>query len=238
MHILRFDSPAAWAECLASLWRDRLRTQPRLRLCLAAGHTPVPVYHAMARSVQAGWVSFRQAEVFALDEYGGLPAQDPGRCVNQLRRSLIELIDLPAERFQFLHPEAPDLQQECRRYDQAIEPGFDLAVLGVGLNGHVGMNEPGTPPHIKTHRVELHPVSVEAAQRYGPQAPGPSWGLTVGLKQLLEAREVWLLACGEAKAAIVHRIVKGRIGPEVPASLFRDHPNCGLFVDAEAGGAL
>lgn len=238
MHILQFDSPSAWAACLASLWRDRLRTQPALRLCLAAGSTPVPVYQAMARSVQAGWVSFRHAQVFALDEYGGLPAEDPGRCANQLRRALVEWIDLPPARFQVLQPEAADLPQECLRYDQAIEPGFDLAVLGVGLNGHVGMNEPGTPPTAKTHWVELHPVSVEAAKRYGPQAPGPTWGLTVGLKQLLEAREVWLLACGQAKAPIVHQIVKGRVTPEVPASLFRDHPNCALFVDAEAGSAL
>jgi glucosamine-6-phosphate isomerase len=238
MHILKFDSESAWVACLASLWRDRLRTQPSLRLCLAAGHTPVPVYRAVAQSVQAGWVSFRQAQVFALDEYGGLDCEDPGRCANQLRRSLIQAVDLPAERFHFLRPEAEDLQQECARYDQVIEPGFDLVVLGVGLNGHVGMNEPGTPPTAKTHWVQLQPSSIQAAQRYSPQPKAPTWGLTVGLKHLLDAREVWLLARGQTKAQIVQRIVKGPITPQVPASLFRDHPNCWLVVDAEAGSGL
>ena len=84
------DSEPAWAACVASLWRDRLQSNPRLRLCLPAGHTPVRVFAAMTKAVEEHRVTFRDAEVFALDEYGGLPPQDPGRCANQLRRYLVD----------------------------------------------------------------------------------------------------------------------------------------------------
>jgi glucosamine-6-phosphate deaminase len=238
MHILKFDSEPAWAACVASLWRDRLRANPRLRLCLPAGHTPVRVFAAMIRSVEAGLASFREVEVFLLDEYGGLPPQDPGRCVQQLRRYLVNHVDLPPERFHYLRPEADDLEDECFNFDTKIGAGFDLALLGVGRNGHLGMNEPGTPVSQGTHRVELHPGTIEAAKRYLTHGQAPTWGVTVGLKQLLGSQEVWLLACGEAKAEVVQRTVRGEITPEVPASLLRQHPNSFLFVDAQAGAAL
>ena len=238
MHLLKFDSESAWADCLASLWRDRLRTNPRLRLCLPAGHTPVGVFAALAKSVQHGEVTFREAEVFLLDEFGDLPANDAGRCVQQLRRTLLDQIDLPPERFHFIRTDAPDLELEWRHYDQGIGRGFDLTLLGLGLNGHLGMNEPGTPADSTTHRVELHDSTVAASRRYLTHAQTPTWGATVGLKHLLGSSEVWLLACGVNKAEIVRRTVVGEITTEVPASLLRQHPNSFLFVDAAAGAGL
>lgn len=236
MNIKKFDSEIAWANHIASRWRDRLRTNPRLRLCLPAGHTPACVFAAMAKYVAHGQVSFREAEVFTLDEFGGLPPGDPGLCVQQLRRCLINHIDLPPERFHFLHAGAENLKAECLRYDQAIGRGFDLTLLGVGLNGHLGMNEPGTPAAATTHCVVLHPTTVEASRRYLTHAQTPTWGVTVGLKHLLESKEVWLLACGASKAEIIHRTLKGEITPDVPASLLRPHPNSVLFMDAAAAG--
>ena len=238
MQLLQFDSEISWANHIAGRWRDRLRTNPRLRLCLPAGHTPMRIFAAMANYVKRGQASFREAEVFMLDEFGGLSPDDPGLCVQQLRRGLIDQIDLPPEQFHFLHPEAENIDHECLRYDQAIGEGFDLTLLGVGLNGHLGMNEPGTPADRTTHSVVLHPTTVEASRRYLTHAQAPTWGLTVGLKQLLESKEVWLLACGASKADIIQRTLKGDITPEVPASLLRPHPNSFLFVDAAAGANL
>jgi glucosamine-6-phosphate isomerase len=238
MKLLKCDSETAWANHIAGLWRDRLRANPRLRLCLPAGHTPARVFDAMAGYVAQGGVSFREAEVFTLDEFGGLPPDDPGLCVQQLRRGLVSRIDLPPERFHFLQTSVDNLEEECRRYDRAIGRGFDLTLLGVGLNGHLGMNEPGTPSGASTHRAELHPSTVEASRRYLDHPRTPTWGLTVGLKQLLASKEVWLLACGASKAEIVRRTLKGEITTAVPASLLRSHPNSILFVDAAAGGAI
>jgi 6-phosphogluconolactonase/glucosamine-6-phosphate isomerase/deaminase len=99
MHVLKFDSETAWVDAVASLWRDRLRLKPDLRMCLPSGHTPNPIFAAMIKSVAAGQVSFRDAEVFALDEYGGLHPSDPGKCVNMLRHYLLDHVDLPRTAF-------------------------------------------------------------------------------------------------------------------------------------------
>jgi glucosamine-6-phosphate deaminase len=238
MHLLRFDSEPGWAACVASLWRDRLQANPRLRLCLPAGHTPVRVFAAMVKAVEERRVSFRDAAVFALDEYGGLPSHDPGRCANQLRRYLVNHIDLPPDRFHFIRTEADDIEEECRHYDLVAGAGFDLTLLGLGLNGHLGLNEPGTAPNSTTHRVEMHYSTIQASKRYLAHEDAPTWGVGLGLKQLLGSREVWLLACGESKAEIVQRTVKGEITPDVPASLLRRHPNSFLFVDAAAATGL
>lgn len=238
MDVLKFDSESTWAHSTADHWCERLRANPSLRMCLPAGHTPVPVYAGMVNGVKSGLVSFAQAEVFTLDEFGQLALDDAGRCAQQLRRSLIDHIDLPPDRFHFLRTEAADLVEECRQYDVAIGRGFDLTLLGIGLNGHLGMNEPGTPVESTTHRAELHASTVAASRRYLTHTHAPTWGVTVGMKHLLESKEVWLLACGANKAEIVRRTLEGAITPEVPSSVLRQHPNCFLFVDAAAGAGL
>ena len=240
MNLLRFDSEPAWTEGVASLWRDRLRLNPRLRMCLPSGHTPNSIFAAMGRSVAAGEVSFREAELFALDDYGGLAADDPGRCRNMLQRYLLDHIDLPPKRFHFIDTAAQDLDRVCRDYTARIEDagGFDLTLLGIGLNGHLGLHEPGSALEATTRRVEMHESTVKASAGYLTHSNLPTWGIGVGLKHLLGSREVWLLANGSKKAEIVARAAKGEIGLDVPASLLRKHANSWLMVDASAGALL
>ena len=238
MNVLRFDSESAWTHAIASLWRDRLRLKRDLRICLPSGATPVEIYAEMARSASAGVVSFKRAAIFALDEFGGLAAGDPGRTSHTLRRQLIEAVDLPPSAFHVLDPDNTDVIAHCADYDAAIGNGFDLVLLGIGLNGHLGMNEPGSPIDSPTRRVALHASTVQSSARYFAHQNLPRWGLTVGLKALLGAKEVWLLAKGEAKAAIVRETLRGEIGPSNPASLLRRHPNAWLFLDKSAGALL
>ena len=237
MNLLRFDSESAWAGAICSLWRDRLRTNPDLKICLPTGTTPAGVYAEMSGSARAGLVSFGRASVFALDEFGGIAADDPGRTRHTLKRQVISATDLPLAAFHFLNPEHPDLAQHCRDYDAAIGDGFDLMLLGIGLNGHLGMNEPGSPVDSPTRRVELESSTIQASARYFEHKNLPHWGLTVGMKAILASKEVWLLANGAAKAGIVQRTLRGYISPANPASLLRRHPNCWLIVDELAGGS-
>ena len=137
--------------------------------------------------------------------------------------------------FHVLDPDNPNLIAHCADYDAAIGDGFDLVLLGIGLNGHLGMNEPGSPIDSPTRRVELHDSTVQSSARYFKHKNLPRWGLTVGLKALLGAKEVWLLAKGPAKAKIVEETLRGEIGPSIPASLLRRHPNAWLFLDKPAG---
>jgi glucosamine-6-phosphate deaminase len=238
MNVLRFDSGAAWAAAVATFWRDRLLTNPQLRICLPTGLTPVPVYAEMVRSVRAGQTSFSRASAFALDEYGELAPDDLGRKRQMLSHHLIDHVDLPTHAAHFLDPDLPDTELQCRRYDEAIGDGFDLVILGIGLNGHLGMNEPGSPADSRTRRVDLHASTIAASARYLSHRNLPRWGITVGLKPILASKEIWLLGTGASKAAIIHRTVTGEVGENVPASLLRRHPNCSVFVDADAGGLL
>jgi glucosamine-6-phosphate isomerase len=237
MHLLRFDSLPAWASSVSALWRDRLRMNPALTICLPTGLTPAAVYATMAENVRHDDVSFAGASIFALDEFGGLPADDPGLTANTLRRQLVSSIDLPPERFHYFDPNDADVDEQCRRYDRAIGR-FDLVLLGVGLNGHLGMNEPGSDPDSPTRRVELHDSTIQASARYFAHANLPRWGVTVGLGPILAAKEVWLLATGAGKADVVRRTVRDAVGPHLPSSLLRDHPNCSFFLDADAGALL
>lgn len=236
MNVLRFDSDSAWTHAISSLWRDRLRVKPDLKICLPSGTTPVDVYAEMSRSARDGLVSFKRATIFALDEFGGLAADDPGLTSHTLRRQLIEAIDLPRSGFRVLDPDNSDLIAHCADYDATIGDGFDLVLLGIGLNGHLGMNEPGSPIDSPTRRVDLHDSTVESSARYFAHPNLPRWGLTVGLKALLGAKEVWLLAKGAAKAQIVRETLQGEIGRSNPASLLRRHSNASLFLDDAAAG--
>jgi glucosamine-6-phosphate deaminase len=238
MNVLHFDSGASWLAGVVTSWRDRLRLNPTLRQCIASGNTPIPIYRQMVQSVRLGHVSFAQAVIFALDEFGGLAPDDPGRCKNMLWRDLVAQADLPQDNFNYLDPDVPDLAAECRRYDAAIGTGFDLVLLGIGPNGHLGMNEPGSAVDSPTRREDLHPSTVTASARYLTHQRLPEWGLTVGMAQLFASKEVWLVVTGQAKAEIVERILQGEISTDVPASLMRRHPNCSLFLDAAAGSSL
>ena len=239
MNLLIFDSEVSWVKGIVSLWRDRLRINPRLRMCLPSGHTPNPIFARMGKSVASGELSFRDAEIFALDEYGGLPADDEGRCANMLNRCLLKHIDLRRENFHPIDSVAADVQKVCKNYDRALdERPFDLTLLGIGLNGHLGMNEPGSAIDSTTRHVDLAPSTVSSSAKYLTHSNLPTWGIAVGLKHLLGSKEVWLLANGQNKAEIIYRASKGKVGPDVPASLLRNHPNSFFIVDAEAGAKL
>jgi glucosamine-6-phosphate deaminase len=238
MNLLHFDSQEKWESGTVSIWRDRLSTNPALRQCLASGHTPIPLFRRLADSVHKGQISFARTTIFALDEFGGLPLDDPGTCRNMLLRDLVNHIDLPERNFHFLDASAADLRAECEAFDRQIGEGLDLVVLGIGTNGHLGMNEPGSAPDSATRRTELHEGTVAASARYLAHERLPRWGLTVGMKQFFAAREVWLIATGHRKAEIVRRVAKGDITDQVPASLMRRHSNCWLLVDADAGSLL
>jgi len=239
IELRRFASTGAWAAAIVGLWCERLAHSPRLRMCLPAGHTPTEVYAGMARAVRARRASFRHAEIFLLDEYGALAIDDPGRCDNMLRRSFLDHVDLPAAQFYSLDTGATDIDGVCRGYDaQLARGGLDLTLLGIGLNGHLGMNEPGSDPSSTTRRVELHTSTIAASARYLKHGDMPTWGITVGLDPLLASTEIWLLASGKNKAEIVRRSLTGTVGTDVPATLLRDHPHCIVWLDDAAAALL
>ena len=220
-----------WATAVADLWADRLSGKPELTMCLPTGSTPKPVYRAIA-----GHADFSKAKVFLLDEFG-LEPRDPGRCDVMLEEMLFSRLDAqPA--FDRLDPQAPDLDAECERYSAAIaQDGIGLTMLGLGANGHLGFNEPGSEYDSTTRVVALANETIAGLGSYGTMST-TSWGMTMGLAEILSSDEVWLLVSGEHKAQILRRTLVGPVDTDVPASFLRMHSNVIVWVDEAAASQL
>lgn len=224
--------PAAeWADAVAAELTDRLHAQPRLRLCLPTGETPAPLYASLSQSTDADLWS--QATVVVLDDYVGLAPDDPASAGPRLRREVIDRVR-PAAFIEVDH--SGDLDVAVRRLDEAAQ-WLDLAIVGLGLNGHIGFNEPGSTADSPTRLVDLESRSRAAAEGYGA-AGSPERGITIGLGRLLEAGELWLLVTGARKAEVLRAALEGPETPEVPASYLRRHPNGRVFADEAAASLL
>ena len=220
-----------WADAVAAELTDRLRAEPRLRLCLPTGETPTPLYAALTARADASLWS--QATVVLLDDYVGLSADDPAAGGPRLRREIVDHV-APAAFIDI--DQSGDLEAAVRSHDEAAR-GLDLAIVGLGLNGHIGFNEPGSTADSPPRVVDLHARSREAAAGYGATG-APELGITIGLARLLEASELWLLVTGVRKADILRAAVEGPETPEVPASYLRRHPNCRVLADEPAASLL
>lgn len=224
---------ADWADHVADALIARLRARPTLKLCLPSGLTPVPVYRRLVDAVRAGRVSFRDAEVVLLDEFGGVSPDDPGRCDRMLERDLLADVDLPPARFHRFDL-AGDIEAACAAHERAVGDGCDLTLLGLGTNGHIGMNEPGSAIDSLTRRVELASGTIAASQRYFAHDRLPTWGVTMGIGTLRRSSEIWLLATGHAKAAVVRDTLTAPVSPLLPSTLLRDHAASMLVIDEAA----
>ncbi len=218
-----------WGAAVGARLAERVAAEPGLRLCLPTGNTPVTAYRAFAEL--GGRLD--QTEVFLLDEFG-LPGGHPARCDEMLQRSLLELVATAPAALHAIDVAADDVSAACARYDDVVaDGGLDLTLLGLGANGHLGLNEPGSEPASPTRIVELHTATVRKAAVYGEGA-APQWGVTLGMGPLLASRQIWLLVTGTAKAKILHRALTGPVGPEVPASYLQNHPNTIVLADQAA----
>lgn len=234
MNLHRFDTAeaanAAATELLAHwLIHDRIRT-----LMVAAGNTPLELY----RRIAARRLKLGPLDVFALDEYVGVPVDEPRNCANLLRRSVAEAWNLPPERFHTISSDPAQALSSVRAQEQriAIAGGLDAIVLGLGQNGHLGFNEPGSDPESTGRVLDLESISIEANRTWFGGAHAPAQGVTVGMRTILAARRVIILAYGSHKTAAVAAMTQGPVHPTCPASFLQRHPEVHAFVDVAAAG--
>jgi len=221
-----------WANEVAQHLVDRLEIHPTARICLPTGQTPRPMYAACAPSLDVA-----KATIFLLDEFG-LPASSPGRCDSMLQRDLLGKLERPPRKYHRLHVDADLPDAECARFDTLVEDGgLDLTLLGIGGNGHLGLNEPGTEADSPTRTVDLAPSTVKSVRGYDAEAHAVG-GMTLGLRRILESNEIWLLVTGSRKAIILEQMLTGPVGPDLPASFLRNHPNTIIYADRSAASLL
>lgn len=222
---------------------ELLARTPESVLGLATGTSPIGVYRELARLVAARKLSFARASSFNLDEYLELEADHPQSFRRWMREHLFERIDLPSERARFPASNTPGEPHDaaCARFEASLRAagGIDLQLLGIGRNGHIGFNEPGSARATRTREVELHPWTREdAAAAFGGLEHVPARALSMGVATILDARAIRVLAFGERKAEIVRKALEGPIGPECPASFLRGHRDVRVHLDLASAGLL
>jgi len=236
-------APTAEAACAhaAELVAALLAARRGAVLALPVGATPRLVYAELRARHRTGELSFAHATAFNLDEYVGVTRDDPRSFHHTLRDQLYDHIDLAAARTHAPDGAAADLDAAAAGYEQAIAGagGLDLALLGIGGNGHIAFNEPGSPFTSRTRVVALAPETrAGAAASFGGAHVVPTHALTMGIATILAARRCVLLAHGAGKAAIVARALEDTIGPDVPASAVRLHADATVILDAAAASRL
>jgi glucosamine-6-phosphate deaminase len=240
--ILVFRTAHRMAAAVAERVARALAGDPALVVGLPTGRTPVEAYAQLRRLHAAGHADFGRATTFNLDEFVGLDATHPGSFRAFLERHLLSGINLPRDRAHFLDGAAPDLEAECARYEAAIAAagGIGLQLLGIGLNGHIGFNEPAAVLSARTHRVRLaESTRRENAALFGGDVTRvPREALSMGVGAILQASTILLMASGARKARCIERAVNGPVTTRLPASLLQLHRDVEIYVDVAAAVEL
>jgi glucosamine-6-phosphate deaminase len=235
-----FDSANALARALARDVARRLIGNPRLVLGLPTGRTPIPFYRELVRLYCTKRVDFGRASTFNLDEFFGLEPHDARSYRAFMQRHLFDHVNIAARRIHFLNGATTDVRRECGRYERAIARagGIDLQILGLGVNGHIGFNEPGRALIARTHCTRLKPPTRRAnAALFGNRVSAvPREALSMGMATILQARRLVLIATGASKARCVQRMIEGAVTPRLPASFLQLHANAEVWVDRAAAG--
>ncbi|SNZ05090.1 glucosamine-6-phosphate deaminase [Terribacillus aidingensis] len=219
----------------------KLSHKPEAVLGLATGSTPVGLYEALVAAYKEKRFSLAKATTFNLDEYVGIHPSDENSYAYYMNQHLFSQVDLPETAAHLPNGETANLEAACTKYEQQIASagGIDLQVIGIGLNGHIGFNEPYTPFEQRTHVVELDKTTREANARFFPNLEAvPTHAITMGIQNIMESKEVLLLVAGEQKAAVLERLVYGDVTEAFPASILKEHPNVTIIADQGALSGL
>ncbi len=222
-----FPNPDSLADHAATRLLAAIRTSPKIVLGLPTGRTPIGMYERVVRECEREYHCFREVVTFNLDEYAGVPREHPGSYYAYMKQHLFDHVDLDPRNAHLPDGTASDLDAECVRYEKAIRDagGLALTFLGLGRNGHIGFNEPGSPFEARTRVVELAASTRAANAEFFPDGEVPTHAITMGIATILESREIVLLATGAGKQEAIERLRSGEIDPSFPASALWKHPN-------------
>jgi galactosamine-6-phosphate isomerase len=190
--------------------------------------------------VQKNELTIDHWRFLGLDEWVGLNGADEGSCRWHLNRELFTPLQIKEDSICFFDGASENLDQECADTESYIQKqgGIEIAIVGLGMNGHIGMNEPNTPIISRSHVIDLDPITIEVGQKYFNKPQPLTRGITLGMATILDAKHLILVVSGSKKAAIVKQVLEGPISESIPASLLRNHPNCSIYLDEAAASNL
>lgn len=214
-----------------------LARKPDLAMGLATGRTPLGLYRLLRESR----LDFAGVRFYGLDEFVGLGPNHPASFHRFLREHLLDALGVPPENVRFLRGDAADLASECESFEQTIKAqgGIDIQILGVGRNGHISFNDPGSSLGGRTRvRVLEERAVLDYSKLFKSKDEIPRYSLSMGLGTIMEARRILMLAYGREKAEILKKMAEGPVSAEVPGSILQMHPRVTLIVDEDAASLL
>jgi len=239
MHLKTYPDYETLSAATAELIINYINQKPDSLVCIASGHTPIGVFQKLKNALNQQKVNLDSCTFLSLDEWLGIDPSDSGSCLSMLQRDCFEPLRLKPEQTHYFNIHA-DLTQECNRINTLIAAngGLDIMLVGVGTNGHIGMNEPGTAFNSVAHVSELAEETKTVGQKYFSATAKLSQGITLGLSHLQQARLPIVMANGSRKAAILAQALKGKATEQLPVSIVHQIPQAWVMLDQEAASLL
>lgn len=225
----------------ALYFSERISVKPKIVLGLATGSTPMGIYRELIQLHQAGQTDFSIATTFNLDEYYPIRPEHPQSYFSYMKKHLFDHVNINLENTHIPTGNTKDVEKQCREYEEKIARagGVDLQLLGIGRNGHIGFNEPGTAFEQATHIVKLADETIQDNARFfETEDLVPTQAITMGIKTIMQSKEILLLANGIQKAQALKDAICGPVTTEVPASVLQLHPNVTFVLDKDAASLL
>ena len=221
---------------IAEEFIKQLNAKPNSVLGLATGTSPLGVYANLVKANQDGRVSFKDVVTFNLDEYIGLEGTHEQSYRYFMNVNLFDHIDINKDKTHVLNG-VGDYEDYASKYDDLIASfgGIDLQILGIGSDGHIAFNEPGTPFDSLTHVADLaESTIIDNSRLFNDISEVPTKAVTMGLQSIMNARKIVLIATGKNKAKAIKELLRGDKSIDNPASVLQDHPDCTIYVDDDA----
>lgn len=237
MNIIKIKDYDAMSKEACKLMSDRLKSIDKPVLGLATGSTPEGMYKCLINEYEQKNISFKNVTTFNLDEYIGLAADHPNSYNYFMRENLFKHIDISLENTHLPNGVAGDINKECNDYEQLIKKagGIDVQILGIGTNGHIAFNEPGTDFNGRTAIVDLAQETLDANARFFDTIEEvPTQAITMGIQSIMEADEIIMLVSGANKAEALAQVINGEVTEDFPASILQKHNKVTIIADEAA----
>lgn len=240
MQLAIYENAEKLAQATAAKIIDLVISKPNAVLCLAGGETPRLTYQQLSAEAKKRNTDFSGVQWVGLDEWVGVPPSNAGSCYYFLQHHLFTPLSVQPGNIHFFDAMATDLAAECKKINTVIDQygALDLILVGIGMNGHIGFNEPGVDAALAAHTIELDEQTRQVGQKYFAQHTPLQKGISLGISQFMQARMAILIAAGTGKAAIIKKAVEDPVSNWLPASYVQEHANAWVLLDAAAAGAL
>jgi len=240
MKIQIFKDYQALSKATTQLIVNQIKAKSTALICLASGHTPIGVFQELAKEVNANKLDLSGCTFLSLDEWIGIDPNDSGSCLSMLKKDCFDPLHIQPDKIEFFNVQTNDLQRECDRINSLIENngGLDIILVGVGTNGHIGMNEPGTSFDSYAHTGPLAEETKTVGQKYFSKPTTLSLGITLGLRHLREAQLPIIMASGEKKAEIIAKGLNEPPTEKIPVSIAQLIPHGYVMLDEDAASQL